>query len=61
MGYEEVYRCTICGHLNVMYNMSNDPPDEPGHILYNYCENGCVFKEDPHCLIKGKSKLVKVM
>lgn len=61
MGYEEVYRCTICGHLNVMYNMSNSPPDPPGHILYNYCEYGCVYKDDPHCVIKGKSKLEKVM
>ena len=62
MGFETVYKCTICGHLNVFYNMTNGPDTGlAGDVLYNYCENGCIFSEDEHCRIKGKSKLVRVL
>lgn len=61
MGYEAVYKCDICGHLNVLYDMSNEPDKKGiGHKLFYYCENGCVFSEDEHCKIKGKSRLTRV-
>ena len=62
MGHEEVYRCEVCGCLNVFYDMSVGPDTgKPGDILYNYCKNDCVYAEDEHCRIKGKSKFVRVL
>lgn len=59
MGHEEVWRCKICGHLEVFYVMS-DSIHKNGDEMFNYCSNGCVYNDDPHCVIKGKSKFVKV-
>ena len=59
MGQESVYLCSICGDLNVLYEM-DDKPRPLGHILYYYCKNECVYEDDINCKIKGKSKLIKV-
>lgn len=61
MGFETVYRCTICGCLNVFYDMGQKDDGKIGDVLYNYCKNDCVYSEDEHCKIKGKSKLVRVL
>lgn len=61
MGFETVYKCTICGGLNVFYDMGQKDDGAVGDILYSYCKNGCVFTENEQCRIKGKSKLVRVM
>lgn len=55
---EEVWRCTICNELNILYNMSNKPHDN--EELHYYCKNGCVNKDDPFDKIKGKSLLKRV-
>lgn len=61
MGFETVYKCEICGGLNVFYDMGQKDDGATGDILYSYCKNGCVFTENEQCKIKGKSKLVRVL
>ena len=60
MGHEEIYKCTICGGYNVLYRMGSEDIPIGGTLLY-YCKNDCVYREDPHCLIKGKSKLERIL
>lgn len=55
---EEVWRCTICNELNVIWCMGDKPSTKTE--LHFYCKNGCVNKADAQDLIKGKSLLKRV-
>lgn len=55
---EELWRCTVCGGINVFYDMGSNGFDSlKSDTLYSYCKNGCVVPEER---IKGKSLFKRV-
>lgn len=56
---QALYQCPICGNLRIIPRTWDLPP--VGGTVRRYCDNGCVDKQDEQCLIKGMSKLMRVL